>query len=40
MKTTLYFGNGKTLTITTDRPEKARRVYGAESYIIHERAVA
>lgn len=32
-KITLYFKNGKTQTITTKNPDKAKRVYGAESYM-------
>ena len=32
-KITLYFKNGKTQTITTKNPDKAKRVYGAECYM-------
>ena len=29
----LYFKRGNTETITTSNPNKAKRIYGAESYI-------
>lgn len=35
-KITLYFKHGKTETITTKNPDKAKRVYGAESYILRQ----
>lgn len=32
-KITLYYGNGNTETIVTSNPNKAKRIYGAESYV-------